>query len=285
MRRIMVLGAALGLLMTTWSPAAATTAGRPMGVTFTSPMSHATPFNTGTFTTGGSAVTSNRLCPSGSVLDTALTWSGSDRLTVRKTFRCDDGSGTFSVRLQIRQDLAAQTETFRWLVLSGTGAYRNLRGAGGGTTETSDLANGPWTNLYVGFLIDPFAARPEGVTIRSAMSAATPFNAGTFTASGPAAVSGRICPSGSVTDTALTRSGSHRLTVSKTFRCDDDSGTITVRLQVRQYPEVQMEAFRWFVLGGTGAYKNLRGAGGGTTESTDWVSGPWINLYAGYLFR
>ncbi|MGZ8761132.1 MAG: hypothetical protein ACXWXV_11270 [Aeromicrobium sp.] len=287
MRRILVLGAALALLITMWSPATAMAAARPEGVTFRSVMSPATPFNIGTFTARGTAVTSDRVCPSGSVTDTALTRSGLDRLTVRKTFRCGDGTGTFTVRLQIHQDLAAQTETFRWLVLGGTGAYRSLRGAGGGTTESTDWANGPWTNLYVGFLIDPAAARPQGVTITSAMSAATPFNIGTFTASGDAVASDRVCPSGSVIDTALVRSASDqgRLTVRKTFRCDDGTGTFTVRLQIHQYLEAQTETFRWFVIGGTGAYKNLRGAGGGTTESTAWASGPWLNRYVGYLFR
>jgi hypothetical protein len=118
-------------------------------------MTRAEPNNVGTFAATGDAVDSGLVCPSGSVTDLDLVRGapGQGQLSVRKVFDCDDGSGTFTVKLQVHQDLDAQTESFRWVVLGGTGAYEQFRGAGSGTTETADLASGPVTNVYTGFLI------------------------------------------------------------------------------------------------------------------------------------
>lgn len=48
-----------------------------------------------------------------------------------KAFTCDDGSGEFFVNLQARIDFRKGV-TFNWNVLSGTGAYTDLHGAGSG---------------------------------------------------------------------------------------------------------------------------------------------------------
>ena len=48
-----------------------------------------------------------------------------------KHFTCDDGSGEFFVNLQARIDFRKGV-TFQWNVLSGTGDYVDLHGAGSG---------------------------------------------------------------------------------------------------------------------------------------------------------
>jgi hypothetical protein len=285
MRRVLVVLAAVALLFTVWSPAAVVAAGQPHGVAISSEMTRSEPHNTGTFTATGDAASSGMMCTSGSVTDLDLVRRAPNQLSVRKVFSCEDGSGTFTVRLQVHQDFEAQTETFTWVVLGGTGAYKDLRGAGGGTTETADLASGPVTNIYTGFLVDPAAGPPQGVTISSEMTRAEPTNIGTFTATGDAATNGLICTSGSVTDLDLVRGGPGQLSVRKVFSCDDGSGTFTVKLQIHQDFEAQTETFRWVVLGGTSAYVQFRGAGSGTTETADLGSGPVTNLYMGFLIR
>lgn len=287
MRRVLVLLAAVALLFTVWSPAAVVAAGQRHGVTISSEMTHSEPHNTGTFTATGDAVSSGLLCTSGSVTDLDLVRRAPNQLSVRKVFSCEDGSGTFTVRLQVHQDFEAQTETFTWVVLGGTGSYEDLRGAGGGTTETADLGSGPVTNIYSGFLLDPAAGPPQGVRISSEMTRSEPNNTGTFTATGEAAASGLICSSGSVIDLDLVRVAADqgRISVRKVFSCDDGSGTFTVKLQVHQDFDAQTESFRWVVLSGTGAYDRLRGAGSGTTEAADLGSGPVTNVYMGFLIR
>lgn len=66
-------------------------------------------------------------------------------LTVGKDFTCDDGSGTFSAKLQVRIDFA-EGVAFRWVITGGTGAYQNLHGAGSGFVVPVD------TDIYQGGL-------------------------------------------------------------------------------------------------------------------------------------
>lgn len=115
--------------------------------------------NFGDFTATGSAVDSGLVCGSGSVVDTGIVFAGfqSDRsiqILVRKTFTCDDGSGTFFVKIQVHLDLETATESFSWVVKGGTDDYANLRGSGSGTTvsDGSDPQTGNF-NTYTGFLL------------------------------------------------------------------------------------------------------------------------------------
>ena len=109
-------------------------------------------FNTGTFTTSGAA-SGGLVCASGTLVDTSLIFVGFQggqgfQVQVRKTFTCDDGSGTFFVKLQVNGQFDG-TETFSWVVQGGTGNYQSLRGSGNGSTVPTDTGN---INTYDGFL-------------------------------------------------------------------------------------------------------------------------------------
>ncbi len=153
---VAVLGATVALAALIAPVAAAP----PQQVTIVSHMNfNPDGFNYGTFEASGSAVDSGVVCDSGLVDDTRLIFAGFQsgrgiQIPVRKTFTCDDGSGTFFVKIQVHLDLATSTESFSWVVLGGTGDYVNLHGSGDGST-VSDGSH-PQTgnfNTYVGFLL------------------------------------------------------------------------------------------------------------------------------------
>ena len=112
--------------------------------------------NFGDFSTSGAATEAGTICESGTFIDTRLGLGGfqSGRGTVQvlvvKELTCDDGSGTFFVKLQIQANFETGIETFTWVVLGGTGEYASLRGAGSGSTVPTDTGN---INTYEGFVI------------------------------------------------------------------------------------------------------------------------------------
>jgi len=134
--------------------------GVPEQVTIISPMTfNPVGFNFGTFDASGSAVDNGLLCDSGTVDDTRVSFAGFERgrsvqIPVRKTFTCDDPSGTFFVKIQVHLDFATAMESFSWVVQGGTGAYEHLRRSGRGSTvsDGSDPQTGN-INTYVGFLV------------------------------------------------------------------------------------------------------------------------------------
>ena len=113
--------------------------------------------NYGDFDATGNAVDSDVICPSGTFVDIGLRFAGyqSNRgivqLQVVKEFTCDDGTGTFVVKLQIQANFDTGIESFTWVVLGGTGAYGSLRGSGSGST----VPNAPIGNIntYIGILV------------------------------------------------------------------------------------------------------------------------------------
>jgi hypothetical protein len=132
--------------------------GSPKQVSIVSAMTFNNPNpNTGTFTASGAAADSGLICKSGTVLDTGLLFTGYQgrngfNVQVRKTFTCDDNSGTFFVKLQVHGEWDG-TETFSWVVQGGTGSYGNLRGSGSGSTvPNADPSTGN-TNTYTGSLL------------------------------------------------------------------------------------------------------------------------------------
>lgn len=89
----------------------------------------------GPFTASGPAVDAGIVCPSGDTIDTFGKASGYQSQTgvnfqVIKLFACDDGSGEFYVKLQVRID--AKGDNFRWTIVDGSGAYEKLHGTGSG---------------------------------------------------------------------------------------------------------------------------------------------------------
>ena len=89
----------------------------------------------GPFVASGPAVDDGVICDTGTVVDespkvTGFSPNGFNFQGI-KHFICDDGSGEFFVNLQARIDFRKGT-TFNWNVLSGTGEYEDLHGAGSG---------------------------------------------------------------------------------------------------------------------------------------------------------
>ena len=88
----------------------------------------------GTFTTSGAG-----LCPSGTTTDlspgTGFPSGFLANFHDRKTFTCADGSGTFTADVQAHEIFGSGTVSFTWNILSGTGAYTNLRGSGNGVSD------------------------------------------------------------------------------------------------------------------------------------------------------
>ena len=124
---------ALGAAALTASPALATTP-TPVSIevqTF-SPAG-------GTFTTSGAG-----LCPSGTTTDQIAGTPHHPKFHANfhdlKTFTCADGSGTFTANVQAHLIFGSTTDSFTWNILSGTGAYANLRGSGNGVGD--ELPNG-----------------------------------------------------------------------------------------------------------------------------------------------
>jgi len=94
------------------------------------------PVSGGPFTATGPAVDAGLICPTGSTIDVAgkvagyQSMGGWVSLIVVKEFTCDDGSGAFLVKLEVRLD--ARGDHFAWVILDGTDAYARLHGAGTG---------------------------------------------------------------------------------------------------------------------------------------------------------
>lgn len=87
------------------------------------------------FVASGPAVDDGLICPEGSVVDATGKLAGFSPTGFNfqgiKEFTCDDGSGEFFINLQARIDFRKGVD-FNWNVLSGTGDYEDLHGAGGG---------------------------------------------------------------------------------------------------------------------------------------------------------
>ncbi|OGO35333.1 MAG: hypothetical protein A2W35_22150 [Chloroflexi bacterium RBG_16_57_11] len=86
----------------------------------------------GTFIANGPAVDAGVLCPTGTTVDLSALGSGGQsnrrlNLLVHKEFTCDDGSGTFQVKLEVKLD---ERGFANWNVLRGTGDYVHLAGTG-----------------------------------------------------------------------------------------------------------------------------------------------------------
>ena len=87
------------------------------------------------FTATGSAVDAGLLCATGYQDELSFNVSGPPGgnfriLRVVKRFVCDDGSGTFDLRLVARLDFINHNTTGHWNVIGGTGDYARLHGNG-----------------------------------------------------------------------------------------------------------------------------------------------------------
>lgn len=111
------------------------------------------------------------------------------------------------------------------------------------------------------FIVAPAGATPPlTVSIDSQLGIST--GSGSFNASGPAVDGGVMCEGGQV-DTVFFKAsgggGGVNFQVIHRFTCDDRSGDFLVKLQVRL--DQKGDNFDWVIVGGTGAYEDLHGAG------------------------
>ncbi|HKI54144.1 MAG TPA: hypothetical protein VJ987_08455 [Anaerolineales bacterium] len=87
------------------------------------------------FVASGSAVDNGTVCATGTVYDASVeTFNPQNEsqriLHVLKRFACDDGSGTFDVRMVVNLDLTTHYTTASWMIVGGTGDYTSLHGNG-----------------------------------------------------------------------------------------------------------------------------------------------------------
>jgi hypothetical protein len=87
------------------------------------------------FVASGPAIDSGLLCSIGLVSDASVDVVGPPDgefsvLRILKRFSCDDGSGTFDIKLVVRLDLETHETTANWVVVGGTGDYAGIHGNG-----------------------------------------------------------------------------------------------------------------------------------------------------------
>jgi hypothetical protein len=102
----------------------------------------------GTFTATGPAVEAGLVCPSGYAVnvrhsDTGWQSSFAWSYHVWKQFICEDGSGTFIIKLEGRWEGLGGTGT--WMILEGSGDYANLHGRG----DAEAFFYEPWYGLDI----------------------------------------------------------------------------------------------------------------------------------------
>ncbi len=149
MRRLILLAAVAALFLVAL-PVASAAAAPPEQVMFEGEAYYDGPdASTGVFTATGPAVDSGTMCASGTTVDlsTKTTPNMGQSPTginfrVLKEFTCDDHSGSFQVKLQVRIDYLTGT-TFHWHIVGGTGAYVGLKGNGDGFVDHSLFNGGP----------------------------------------------------------------------------------------------------------------------------------------------
>ena len=127
---LMVSALTAGLLL----PAIPASATPPTAVHFDVPTSFGVPSD---FTVTGPAVDAGVVCPNGQANDVFQKASGFQsgvgvNFLVVKEFVCADGSGSFTVKLQVRLDFRAGTDNFNWVILGGSDDYVRLHGSGSG---------------------------------------------------------------------------------------------------------------------------------------------------------
>ena len=117
--------------------------------------------------------------------------------------------------------------------------------------------------LTVALALPALAAPPSGVGFMVETSFGGP---SPFTASGPAVDDGLVCAEGTVAQATAQVAGFSQNGFNfqgiKQFTCDDGSGEFFVNLQAR-IDFRKGTTFSWNVLGGTGDYEDLHGAGSG----------------------
>ncbi len=219
------------------------------------------------FAASGAAVDAGVICAVGTVDDLSFAEQGSSPgfriLHIEKGFTCGDGSGTFSVSMEVKLFDSGET-TARWWITGGTGDYTNLRGRGS-LVGTPITLGESILDVYDGSIQSPLpAAAPLELQIQAEETLVGNAN-DPFTASGAAVSAGVICATGTVYDLDFAINdnipGFWILQVDKEFTCGDGSGTFSVSMLVRLNLTTRETTARWWITGGTDDYADLRGRG------------------------
>jgi hypothetical protein len=145
MRKTTALATLLAVIMMVAAPA---TAAPREEVTFAGPSY----FNgSGEFTTiGGHGL----VCPQGTISNLKSTTSPKNgespnrvNMQIHKKFVCDDGLGTFVIKLQVHIPVQIDENnwpTFNWVIVDGTGEYMQLKGNGSGFAAGPIFGDDPW---------------------------------------------------------------------------------------------------------------------------------------------
>ena len=136
MRKIVLLVAVLALFLVAL-PIGSAGATPPEQVMFEGEAFFAGPdAGTGFFTATGPAVDSGAMCEGGIVTDVYGKMApkmgqspNGFNMQIVKEFTCDDESGTFFIKLQVR---ITDYPVFNWVVVGGTALYEDLKGNGDG---------------------------------------------------------------------------------------------------------------------------------------------------------
>jgi hypothetical protein len=102
----------------------------------------------GTFTAQGPAVDLGRLCSGGSWTNVGFDFSTTDANWFEDEMTCDDGTGSFVLRVgDLGTPTASEPWTGPWVVVSGTGGYTDLGGRG---SFAADFSGDSGVETYVG---------------------------------------------------------------------------------------------------------------------------------------
>lgn len=138
MRKMWTITSVLIVIFAIAAPAAAAP---PEEVTIEGPSYFGPSYFTGsgTFTTTDEA---GLICPSGTTMDMGGKIAPSEgqspqrvNYQFHKQFTCDDGSGTFEMKIQVQFPVTIDEShwpVYHWVVVGGTGDYEDLKGNGSG---------------------------------------------------------------------------------------------------------------------------------------------------------
>ena len=134
MRRFFAVAAVVALVLVAF-PTASLGETPPEDITFEVDTDFLNGATGGPFEATGPAVTAGLVCATGDTIDVFAKASGFQsgrgfNIQVVKLFTCDDGSGDFEIKLQVRID--QKGTNFNWTIVGGTGAYERLHGSGDG---------------------------------------------------------------------------------------------------------------------------------------------------------
>lgn len=133
MRIAIRLAAVAAVLVLMFPAAVQARAIPPLGVSFDVATTLDTP-NGGPFVARGPAVDFGWICPAGQTEDIynvgrSRGWPGTN-FQVVKRFTCDNGTGYFDLKLQVRVD--RKGNLYSWNVVGGTDSYAKMTGSGSG---------------------------------------------------------------------------------------------------------------------------------------------------------